>query len=631
MDKNAFRPAFFIVLVVAVLGVAAFQPAFFGDELFPYFIARTSGDLAEIYLRINQYKPRLLFNGLWAFGVWAEAPRSAFGVFNAFAMAWAGIASFAIARFILKSSIITSSIVGMCVVVSRFGMVFYYDYLSGTIGTLGLALFLTTAYLVAREVERPHMRPGVAVAAVTLSVATVLTYETYIAGVFVLGVGAMSIAFYRRRATDRLWVIGAATGLAIWLVPLLCFLIATKWMSALSVMTGTAGESVSLGLGTLHAFIQFASNVFLGTNFGHEWFVGALHAERRLGMWAGYTFAVVQAALWGWALLSAVGRWNRRQGVAGLLLLGTALATIAISSLPGIDRADARWMFPLSAFVALLVATIPNSVAQKFLLVSILVVNFFHLFLNNAEGVYNVRASKISGEIAGALRNAVPLAERGVVLGVPDNELEWVLGGNALQGNNVRSGENYCWINLRNAPCVDPRSALENRPPEDYGFALLHTQAGSPPYMIQGSILQVLLRPQPEMLAQARTLGGGDVGWQDWLWSEGAAPQEQDVSVSGPTYATLTLPVAELRRAVLGYVVSGSPDRQATMRLQVNWLRADRSFMAPQIEVARPRSLEAFAMLLLPPPEAAFGEIYVTLHDTGPGNVVFHRVALIAP
>ncbi|NWF34646.1 hypothetical protein HH110_16515 [Stenotrophomonas sp. SAM-B] len=633
MEKYLLRPVAVIFAVVATLSFITYQPGFFGDELFPYYVGMDSNSLLETFLRINQYKARLLFNGIWSLGVWWEVPRSAFAVLNAAAMSWAGVATLYIARNRLHASVTTSFVAALCAVLSRFGIVFYFDYLSGTIATLGLALFLTTILLIASEIGRAAFRWGRAAMIICLAVATVLTYETYIAGLFALGLCASVIAIIRHHVNRAApWGTLAVTGVLIWAVPLLCFVLATQWMSTLSVMTGTAGQSVSVNIGTLHTFAQFFSNVFLGTNFGLDWFVGKMSANNAAGQRIGYVCAAMFSTLWGLSLLNAAKRWNTHQSCAALTLFTIALATIAISSLPGLDRADARWMFPLSAICVLLALCIPRSRSRDSLLLAMLAINLVHLITDNASGIYNVRASQTSGVLARAMQAVTPVSERGIVTGIPDNELEWILGGDALQGNDVRVGDVYCWINLGGPPCIDPRSALEIRDRDDYDFALAYTNDGNKGhvFLVPGEILSNTLEPNSNFFHGARTLGGARAGWSQWHWVGGQQPQDTDAVIeNSQMHATLTIPADELRGNVIGYMASAIPGQEATMRLQVNWLRADRSLIAPQIEVVRPKEpMATYTMILLPPSDAQFGEIYVTLHDPRSGAVLIHQVAL---
>ncbi len=567
-------------------------------------------------------------------GVWWEVPRHFFGILNALAMAWAATAALYLARNLLGASVATATAAALCVVASRFGMVFYYDYLSGTVGTIGLALFLTTTIALANELEKPNFRRSRALLVITLAIATVLTYETYIAGLFALGMGTVALAFVRRKSrnwsqSSRL----ALTGLAIWVLPLGIFVLATELVSTLSVMTGTAGRPVAIDLGTAQAFLQFSANVFLGTNFGHDWFVGTLSANSTWGARIGYVAATVFSALWGASFLSAAGRWSPRQIFAALTLLIIAIATIAISALPGLDRADARWMFPLSAVLPALILCFPNSLARNCLLLAVLGLNCIHLFAGNAAGVYNVRASQASGVLARAMQSVTPVAQRGIVTGMPDNELEWILGGDALQGNDVRKGDVYCWINLGGPPCIDPRSALEIEGGSRHDFSLAYAPDGDggKAFLVSDQLLENILHPNIGLFENALTIGGDAKAWKDWNWSGMAAPTAPDATISDAgSHGTITLPVIELRGKLLGYLASSVSDNQASIRLQVNWLRADRSLISPQIEVVKPpKSPAPYTMLLIPPEDAVYGEVYATLHDSQSGAVRIHEIVLI--
>jgi len=232
------------------------------------------------------------------------------------------------------------------------------------------------------------------------------------------------------------------------------------------------------------------------------------------------------------------------------------------------------------------------------------------------------------------MHSVTPVAQRGIVTGMPDNELEWILGGDALQGNDVRKGDVYCWINLGGPPCIDPRTALEIEGGTQHDFSLAYAtddDGAGKAFLVSDHLLKNILHPNPEMFEDAYIIGGGSQSWKDWHWSGMASPSTTYAAINDTNgHGTITLPAIKLRGKLLGYLASTASQHQASIRLQVNWLRSDRSLISPQIEVVKPKGEPTpYAMLLIPPEDAVYGEVYATLHDSKSGAAIIHRVVLI--
>lgn len=619
-----------------LLTLFGYQSAYFGDELFPFFVAKTSSSLPEAFFRINEYKPRFIFNGIWALLTWWQAPRYVAAILNFLGMWSAASLVFILGRRYLAASVPVAMAAAACVLISRFGMVLYHDYLSGIIGTWGLALFLGTVSCLCGLVFAQRISVAGCAVYVGMGVLTIFVYETYVAGLFVLGSAGVLLALFDRSRPARERRLLALAGVLVWTVPLSMFVLATKWLSTFSVMTGTAGQTVSVGMGNIRTFLHFLSNVLLGTNYGLEWFTGYFNAATREGRLAGYGFAVVLAFLWISTLIRSRAAWRPRSLFISIVLLGMIVATVAISSLPGAEKADGRWMFPVSAFAALFVLSIPASLLRNMLLISLLGVSAFHLSMRSYDGIYNVKASHAAGKLAAAMHGAAPLGKRGLVLGIADGDLEWVLGGNALQGNDVTNGDVFCWINLKTLPCLDPRSALNRASLDAYDFALAYADGVRAPtrlYVVPGSVLPLLVHPTLDMIDGSRALGGTDNGWNGWAWQGAAPAAETDVEISGGRVGTLRVPVADIEGAVIAYEAYSTGEAgPAGMRLQVNWLDEKSDLVAAQIKVVAPEQApRLFTMLLDPPAGSASAEIYVTAHDGSSGPFSVPYVGVVRP
>lgn len=619
-----------------LLTLFGYQSAYFGDELFPFFVAKTSASFSEVFFRINEYKPRFVFNGIWTLLTWWQAPRYVAACLNFIGMWSAASLVYILGRRYLDASMPMAMTAAACVLISRFGMVLYHDYLSGIIGTWGLALFLVTTVHLCRLVTGPRISVAGCLGYIALGAVTIFVYETYVAGLLVLGLAGITLALFDRTRTARERRLLAITGLLIWALPLFMFVLATQWFSTFSVMTGTAGQTVAVGAGTVRTFLNFSANVLLGTNYGLEWFTGYFNAAAREGRLVGYGFATVLAVLWTLVLVRSRGEWQRRSLFISAIFMAMIAATIAISSLPGPQKADGRWMFPVSAFVALFVLSIPASFVRNLLLVSLLGVSAFHLSVRSYEGIYNVKASQSAARLAEAMYAAVPLGKRGLVLGITDGDMEWILGGNALQGNDVTSGDVYCWINLRTLPCLDPRSALNRASLENYDFALAYADGVRAPtrlYAVPRSALPLLVQPTVAMANDSHVLGGTEQGWNNWSW-QGAPPSPgADVEISGNRVGTFRMAVSEMEGRVIAYeAYSGTAPGRASMRLQVNWLDGKSALVDAQIKVVTPEQApRLFTMLLDPPPGSVFADVYVTAHDSSAGAFSVPYVGIVRP
>ena len=68
----------FVVAMLAstVVHLLVFHPYYFGDELFNFAMADSTGqDFLATFAKLNSYKPRILFNGWWALITTAQLPR----------------------------------------------------------------------------------------------------------------------------------------------------------------------------------------------------------------------------------------------------------------------------------------------------------------------------------------------------------------------------------------------------------------------------------------------------------------------------------------------------------------------------------------------------------------------------
>ncbi|UWX04316.1 hypothetical protein H1235_03525 [Pseudoxanthomonas sp. NC8] len=172
---------------LAILAMAwAYHPYFFGDEISPLLDTRNADGFLDSLRVISQYKPRLIFNAIWALGGESGWPRWAYAGVNAAAMAaTCSLAAMLVDRHAAASRLQAQPLVG-CIVGSRFAAMLYFDYVAGIIETLSIALLLGVIAL-----SIPAMTSGRLAAwlgAVGLAVAMVLVHERFMAGTAALAV-----------------------------------------------------------------------------------------------------------------------------------------------------------------------------------------------------------------------------------------------------------------------------------------------------------------------------------------------------------------------------------------------------------------------------------------------------------
>ncbi|MFV7455638.1 hypothetical protein ACNPMX_12705 [Stenotrophomonas maltophilia] len=617
------------VLWMALCGLAmavAYHPYFFGDEMSPLRDASAAGSFGQALQVISLYKPRLLFNAIWAYGGVHEWPRWAFGAINAVAMMAIGALAAQLARRWFAATRLQLWLLLGCILLSRFSAMVYFDYVSGIIETLSFACFLGAVSLSDRAVRSNGVLS--ALAAVALATAAVLVHERYIAGTFALGcVIALALWVHKDLRRNRIaWLL--VPGVA--LVPGAIFLSLVALMHSLPASTGTSGQEVMLNAGTLKVFASYLGNAFLGLNFGRPWFVGALTMDSRRGLLVAVVAACLFALAWGAFIRSL--RCDLRAARAALGLLMLLGAMVVMASLPGEGRQEARWMYPVGTLVCLLALASPTAWVRLVLLLLTLGLGAVHWASGSLDQTANVYVSRTARNLSEGINTMTPPGRNALLYGLGEDP--WDVGH--------RSGvQTFAQRNFRlpvNMQIFDPARIEEQRQWADLLVirSVVDTNQVAHFASVNGEVMHMILDPERIDAVRGQVsvdalLGGGNEGWKDWRWSHPAAQADAvTASVGGAERREgfREWPAPRLAGKTVVYRAR-SPGGDAQMRLQVNWMGADGHFIGASIHVVHPTAeWQEFPMLMDVPDGAESGLVYASVHDGEQGVVEIEQIRL---
>lgn len=447
-----------IFAVSVVISWVFYHPYYFGDELTTFFRNEANRTFISEYIALNTYKPRLVFNALWALYGTLNSPRYLPMLVNASSLAGGAslLYSIAIKRFGASRAI--AMLLAGTLLTSRFGSMLYFDYLSGNIEALSLLFFLAALYYALDTSDENAGCPQQLVPIFAFSCLCVFVHERYIVAVFFLGlfiiVNGLLVAKQDRR---RLLIYGAATAL----LPGIAFFVAGKILDSAPISTGTAGKTVSIGLGTASSFLTYLANILLGTNFGSSWFVGLLNTSTAPGIYLIPSLAITFSCLW---IILLVGiKPPNTAWLKELLIPGVMFALTFVASLPGPSKQESRWMFPVAALLGLWVISFNRRKVGHALLMTTLLGNVIYYATGSYKSIFNIQSSTTAARFGDIYRIIRPPRAPGVIMDSPEPQTSWWLGGDTILGNDASSGLVFCRVNFGiDAPCIYPPKALDN-------------------------------------------------------------------------------------------------------------------------------------------------------------------------
>lgn len=613
-----------LVAVTLIMGMMAFHPYYFGDEILPfYFSYKPGATVWSIYSSLNEYKPRLIFNGIWAIAAQYGAPRYVFTLFIVGSISSMAMLAYHVARVQFLTSRLVALTAGAIIITSRFSMVSYYDYVAGTIESLSaLCFFFAVALVMAPKAFGQISQAWRGVLAAFGCVLAVFIHERYMAGTVALGIVMIVRSLMRGgRAFDRKTL---SVGLAFSVVPVLLFVMAIRLQGSLPLTTGTNGTQIAISFGVIERALIYLGNVFLGINLGHQWLVGSLQFSGILHI------AVITglACLFGllYLFVLTLGRrevaWGR---VAEIIFLIGAL--ICVASLPDASRQEGRWMTP--ALVLLVFLGMHLGRARAAYLLLLFVMNLTYLMAGSQFKIYNVEASRMASAIAAPLNRLRPEGSRGIVLNAPDNGAQWVLGGYGGFGNDGTSGSVFGKLNFASQIQVDP-SVTTSR---DHDFGLYYLGPGLDNESVFAYIgrrqLEVLQHPGEIMPGAGQTVAGSGV-WGAWHWDGDMTMTAGAVELRSGVIGTLNVPASDLDHKLIVYRAKALDGDAVPMRIQINWADGKGNFLGAFIKVVDVGKAEQnFVAVVVAPAGAREGTVYANLHDGATGTVELSSIRLI--
>ena len=622
VSKDFFIDILLIILITGLVFGLAYHPYFFGDELVAQNLAiHNNYSFSAIYQEVNSYKPRLIFNGIDALLAKYQASRSLHAFLVVACMVWINILLYSIVRNLLKGSRALCWLLVATVLTSRYGVMFYFDYLSGLIELLSTALLISVFYM-AWLAWHEEFKGWYATGALLTAILTVFVHERYAVGLLAFGCALGIAEFVGSLAKKRFIVLVWALSLGV--VPLLLFWVATKTLADLPITTGTSGHSVTLSRDTLLCMLTYIYNVFLGGNYGHEWFWGHYNHLQPVGKLIGWATALCTIVMTVMIVLLKKLVWGNRW--LGLSLIGVALAFIVIASLVGSGRQEARFMFPVGILVTMIWIIMTKGAWRYFTISIILVVNIIFLLLDSNDSISNVYSSRAARSISESLLSVKPNGQRGIVVGNNDNK--WSINGGAS------NGDAFSKVNLKNVLHIESLVMGRLIDPALYDFGLAFIGFGphrTARYRIVSVETALILAGVSDVdkLPIHSVIGNKDI-WSEWLWNIKPDNSNGAVVLRSGIEGWKSMPSSDLDGRWLVYQARVRNDEKVPMRLQVNWhAKQNNQFLSTSIQVVYPNEVwHSYSTLLTAPQGADIGYVYATLHDGAQGEVELRSVEL---
>ncbi|OUL17124.1 hypothetical protein B0X78_01585 [bacterium AM6] len=611
-----------IAVATFALSIYFYHPYYFGDEMFSFNFGERSGNtLMGVFTGLNSYKPRIVMNFLWAVIVSQDLPRWVTMVVNGTALAGCAALVYWIARVHFTARRLPALLAAAMMVACRFNIMLYFDYVSGTVEAISL-LFLLAGVAVAMPslVFMQRQRLVCLAAAMVFFILSVFTHERYALALLGLsGVAVLRWWHLRRAVGPRPLVFALITAV----VPLGLYVVAVKVLSDQPVAMGTSGQTVSVSVDTLKVASTYLVNLFLGGNHGPQYFVGMFnHASPR------YPYVFVPLAIVSllvWCLPWLRPQWRSTTYLAPMLaFLAAIIGLVAIASLPGSARQEARWMFPAMAFLLLFVFAGYRHKAQLAILAVLAATQLFYMFFGSMWSIASITGARLAISISDSLSTLRP-GGNGVVVAGPEPDISWVLGDD---------GKVYCRLNLPKGQCLYPRAEFIKGNVQDFTYGLVVGEPnlrGRPGFSVISAEQARSLMDPKALPPPTRKLGEG----QDWSGWVGIAPNHvhaEGLELLGLSEVTRQQSATELDRHIILYTAQSADGMPGKMRLQVNWHGQDGQFISTQIEVVD-IGLEArtYPLLAVVPTGATQAYVYATLPDDHSGKVLLRSIEVAGP
>lgn len=619
-----------ISLVILCISIAAYHPFYFGDELFSFaFGLRHEGGLLDTFAELNSYKPRILMNFLWASIVAFEAPRWVAMAVSAFALATCSALIYSIARQSFGASRLAANLVAIALPLSRYGFLFYYDYVSATVETISLAFVLLGLRISSNAVF--GLGPVTLrrqILSVVCFLLAVLVHERFIAGIAAcMSVVTLYALIERSKCNNPMRFVFPLMSIAL---PLLLVIFLVKTLSHNPITMGTSGQVVTISGETFYRALTYLCNVFLGSNFGPTWFVGALNQDNPHAGVVFRSFAVLLAICWGLPWLAkrpsniVMNSDGRPRWRAAWVLCAFIAGMILIASLPGADRQEGRWMFPVMAALLLLVVSLYKGIAFYALVLALGACQLFYIGFGSLDRIASISASSTARQLGRAMDAIEFPGTAGILVAVPEPDTSWVLGG--------ADGRAFCYANLSRQNCLYSSRVTDQTQRGNYGFGLMPNEIGrhgdwSYRYLPRPQVALIL---NPGKVPEGGELLGNESDWTGWTFDNVKQLTPHGVVLGRLAENFMKVESSQLDGRLIVYSARAIQGKDVPMRLQVNWHDSQGKFINAFIDVvkvgAKPKDHSA---MLVAPGNAAYGLVYATLHDGSVGQVLLRSVRLV--
>lgn len=619
-----------IVLITALVFGLAYHPYFFGDELIAQRLAiQFDYSINEIFQGMNSYKPRLVFNGIQALLTGLHAPRLVYAALVTGYMVWINVLLYFVVRNLFGGGRVLAFLLIATALTSRYGTMVYFNY-SDAMGELLSTALLLSVLMLTWLAWRELFNWGYAAGALFAAVLCILTLERYFAGLMAAGFAIAIAEWVGPSAKRRIPVVAWALSLSV--LPLLLFASANTALGSLPMTTGTAGQEISLGWGTLWSTLTYFYNVLFGGNYGHEWFWGTYNHRHPVGKVMGWATATLTAIMVTVIVLRNGIEWKNRW--MGIGLASVAGALIVIASFTGLERQEARYMIPVGIFVSITCIVMLKSVWRETVIAFFLMTNTMYLISGSFKSIAGIYASRAANSVASSLLGVKPNGANGIVVGNGDDH--WSIGGGSAVYMGPRQGDTFSKVNLNSTVQIDPFVAGRKFDPAVYDFGLAFTGFGpnrTPRYRLVSASTAFILAGVSsgvDQLPASAVLGSAE-NWSYWSWANNLPDQVGGaVVLRAGTEGWRAIPVSNLDGNWLVYRARAIVSSPVRMRLQINWhSKQDNRFISAQINVVEVNETwQSYAQLLSVPPDAGIGYVFANLHDGAQGEVILESIDL---
>lgn len=611
---EALTDYFLIGFVILLIGLITYHPFFFGDELVVWGAAEKHvDDFIGSLLEYCKYKPRFIFNSIWLL-----IPNFELSRLWAMLFMLAGEIVCAISIYTLSIKIKQDRLIAWLAVAafvsSRFGIVIWYDYLSGVIETLSFAFFILSVIAISNYKETNNQK--LLLIALVLFLSTVFTHERYIPAVLIIGVYVALT--YKISVSNRLKILSIAA------IPAAGFYLANMLYGKQSIATGTAGMAVAIDYETAFAYLTYLSNILFQTNFGHDWFVGNINLNYKSGKVAAVLSTLSFSLFYFHRFKSGRAVENHKHIL--LLCILSCLALIAVASLPGLGRQESRWMYPVfGLFIIICVILFTNKALINFLSL-VIIFNLFYIFSGSINPIYNIYASRIAQNVGMSLKNFQPTGKRGIFLW--EKDLDWVLGAGS------KSGHLFSIANKLNGNIIDIQPINESLLDPIYEYSVIRSgkaKNGAPIFkQISLQESRLLLNPALKLseVGLAENILGQINSWNNWRIPE-------NMNLSGEILLTennasfVEAPAGSVDGKLLIYTAKTLSSESIPMRIQINWINKKNEFVASSIKVVDvgPQTNDHIS-LFFAPEGSVKALIYASLHNNTKDRIILQKVSI---